>query len=93
MAELIAAGTTLANSADITLAAGESATIFLKSGSGPTVDTAARAAVQIKSSGAAYFTIGELDRATPVVVIDAPGTYRVQRMASSASVGVDQEGP
>ena len=39
MAELIAAGTTEADSADFTLAAGDQATLFLKDAAGPSVSS------------------------------------------------------
>jgi esterase/lipase len=41
MAELIASGTTEADSADFTLAAGDQATLFLKDAAGTTVNVAA----------------------------------------------------
>jgi len=50
MAELIAAGTTEADSADFTLAAGDQATLFLKDAAGPSVAADAIARLQIKSA-------------------------------------------
>jgi hypothetical protein len=63
MAELIASGTTEADSADFTLAAGEQATLFLKDAAGATVTTPHGVAqVLIKSADGEYFLIGKLDR-------------------------------
>jgi len=91
MAELIASGTTEANSSDIVIADGESTTLFLKSGTGGPIVNGAMASVQIKSSGAHYFTIGSLDHYNPAKVIQAPGTFRVVRHANAVAFGVDAE--
>lgn len=91
MAELIAAGTTDANSADIVLADGASSTVFLKSGTGAVIVTGARAAIQIKSSGGHYFTVGTLDRDAPAKAILGPGTFRIVRVANADAFGVDAE--
>ena len=90
MAELIAAGTTEADSADFTLASGDQATLFLKDAAGPQVLADAAAIVQITGAAGAYFSVGVINAATPAKVLAAPGTYRVKRLASSASFGVDK---
>lgn len=90
MAELIATGTAEANSADFTLAAGDQVTLFLKDAGGPRAPQDAIAKVQIKSAGAEYFDVGQIDSNTPAKVLAAPGTYRVKRMANSAAFGVDK---
>ena len=89
MAELIAAGTADANSADIVLADGASSTVFLKSGTGGPIVLGARATIQIKSSDNYYFTVGALDRDSPAQAIMGPGTFRVIRVANAAAFGVD----
>lgn len=90
MAELIAAGTPEADSADFTLAAGDQATLFLKDAAGPSVAADAIARLQIKSAAGEYFNAGHLDSFSPAKVLSAPGTYRVKRLASSAAFGVDK---
>lgn len=90
MAELIAAGTTEADSADFTLASGDQATLFLKDAAGPQVAGDAAAIVQIKSAAGEYFSAGVIDAAVPAKVLSAPGTYRVKRLAASAAFGVDK---
>ena len=92
VAELITTGTSEAPSADFTLAAGDAATIFLKDAAGPstTADANIVAKIQIKSAGAEYFDIGELNRNAVALVLSAPGTYRVLRLATSIAFGVDR---
>ena len=90
MAELIAAGTTEADSADFTLAAGDQATLFLKDAAGPSVAADAIARLQIKSAAGEYFNAGHLDSFNPAKILSAPGTYRVKRLAASSAFGVDK---
>lgn len=87
--EIIAIGIVDATSSDITVAAGTPVSLFLKDSAGPTVDTQCRAAIQQKTSTADYFTVGELNGQNRSVVIDAPGTFRVQKYAGP-SFGVEQ---
>ncbi len=89
MAELIAAGTTQAASADFTLAAGDQKTVFLKDAAGPRVAADAVAKVQIKSAAGEYFDVGQVDANGPAKMLGAPGTFRVLRLECSAAVGVD----
>lgn len=89
MTELVAVGATDATSADITVAAGTPVSLFLKDAAGPLVDTQCRAVVQQKTAAGDYFTIGELTGLNRAVVIDAPGTFRVQKFAGP-SFGVEQ---
>ncbi len=90
MAELIAAGTAEADSADFTLAAGDQVTLFLKDAAGPQILADAEAIVQIKSAAGEYFSVGLLNAAGPAKVLAAPGTYRVKRLAASTAFGVDK---
>lgn len=87
--ELLATGVIDATSADIVVAAGTPVSLFLKNAAGPTVDTQARASIQQKTSTATYFTVGELNGLNRSVVIDGPGTFRVQKYAGP-SFGVEQ---
>lgn len=88
--ELLASGTTEASTSDITVTAGVPVTVFLKAAAGANVARGSRAVLQIKSAGGAYFTVGELTRHRPQVVIDGPGTYRVTRLAADTAFGIDQ---
>lgn len=90
MAELIASGTTETASADFTLTAGLSTTLYLKDAGGPTVPYNSTALVQIKS-GTEYFTVGQLDDKAPAQVLTAVGTFRVLRLANSSAFGVDRD--
>lgn len=89
MAELIASGTAAADSADFTVAAGTTATLFLKTASYP-VPPGALATVQVKS-GTAYFSIGTISQAEPMKVLSGAGTYRVRKASNLVAFGVDKE--
>ena len=82
--ELLAAGTTAANSADFTLADGESATLALKGAAAATA-TMAPVVIEIKDDAGAYHWIGSLSKPQ---VLSGAGTYRVRRIANRGSVGV-----
>lgn len=92
MAELIPSTTAQADSADFTLAAGDSATLYLKNPSGPPLPRDAVAQVQIKS-GANYYTVGVLTFLSPGQVLTAIGTFRVRKLVSSfnEAFGVDRD--
>lgn len=90
MAELIASGTTTANSADITIEAGASASLFLKSATSQTLPQDAKAVIQVKSTDATYYDIGTLTATDPMKVLQAAGTFRVVRIGASAAYGVDK---
>lgn len=78
--ELIATGFTAANSADITLAAGESATVGMKDGTAFSVIK-----IELKDDAAGYNTVGELNPQRPAISIIAAGTYRLRRPAGDAN--------
>lgn len=90
MAELIATGTAQADSADFTLAAGDSAVLYLKDAAGAQVGANSIARVQIKSADGQYFTVGELNCREVAKVLSGAGTYRVRRLASDEAFGVDK---
>ena len=82
--ELIETGAGAAESADITVAAGEAVTVCLKA-----FEPYARVKVQMKDDGDDYVTIGEINAQRPATSIASPGTYRVARMAGdTAECGV-----
>lgn len=86
MANIIASGTTDADSAEFTLAAGESATLFLTGASGP----GAIAQVRIKAADGSFSTIGGLSKDAPARVLSGAGTYKVSRSAGTPAFGVDK---
>ena len=89
MAELIASGTTQADSADFVLA-DASATLYLKNATGSSVAPLCWASVQVKS-GSQYFNIGHITGTEPLKVLTANGTFRVRKHASADSFGVDRD--
>lgn len=79
LAQLIAAGTTAAQSADFTVAAGETLTVSLKAAAGD-----AQAVIELKDDGGTYTIIARMDVNNPAWAISAPGTYRVRRRAGGS---------
>ena len=86
---IVAAATAQTDSADVTLAAGASATFLLFGGALEVIPFNAVALIQAKS-GAQYVTIGQIDSSNPLRVLSAAGVYRVRKLATVAAVGVDQ---
>lgn len=84
--EILAVGTTAANSTDVTVAAGEQLTVGLKDAAGPAVGNA-RVEIQLKDDAGEYFTIATLTSSRSALVIAGAGTYRFSRTAG-ASCGV-----
>ncbi|RWO20665.1 hypothetical protein [Mesorhizobium sp.] len=80
--QLLAAGTTAADSADVVVAAGTPVTVSLK---GWVTD--AKVYIYLKDDAAAYNLVGILTAYEPATSITAPGTYRFSRVAG-ASCGV-----
>lgn len=83
--EILAIGTSDANSADVVVSS--TLTVGLKASAGPVVDPAANVLIQLKDDGGNYFTVDILNQAKPAVSITAAGTYRFRRLGS-ASCGV-----
>lgn len=92
MAELIASGTTAANSADFTVLSGSPVNISLHDADGVFSNDVA-ATVFIKSSAGVYRAVsgGNLSAQRAELVIDGPGTYRVTKYASVVAFGVDKD--
>lgn len=80
--QLLAAGTTAADSADVTVVAGTPVTVALKAAA-----DGAEVAVKLKDDGAAYNIVGRITSSAPALMISAPGTYRFSRVAG-ATCGV-----
>ncbi len=91
MAQILAAGTTLADSSSVTLVAGDSATLSLFGTDFPNPRCAAD--IQKQASSGAWVTIGQLrfiqDECSKV--LSAVGTFRVQRRKCPSAIGVDQD--
>lgn len=85
--EILAVGTSAANSGDVTIAAGSTLTVCLKDAAGPAVGSTARVEIQIKDDAGEYFTVATLTGGRPSIVIVGAGTYRFSRFAG-ASCGV-----
>jgi hypothetical protein len=88
--ELIATGTIEAASADITLADGASAIIFLKDAAGPAIPAGCTGVIQIKTAASTYFTLGVISGEDSARKIEGPGVYRVFKPASANAFGVEQ---
>lgn len=90
MANILAAGTSLADSTEFTLAAGESATLLMIGSDYPEQRCAAD--IQMQTSGSLWQTIGQLRFVAGECskVLTAVGTFRVQRRACPKAVGIDQ---
>lgn len=88
--ELLATGTSAANSSDFTLAAGESATLFLKDADGGGLNSRALVYLEVKDETGQYTTIDSLTTNKPGFVLTAIGTFRVRRPAGGDSCGVSR---
>lgn len=84
--EVLAVGTTAANSADVVVASGSELTVALKDAGGPLVDSDARVDVALKDDAGQYFIVDRLTAARPALVVGA-GTWRFIRPAG-VSCGV-----
>lgn len=89
---VLAAGTTAANSADITIGDSGVLTLFLTTAAGGSVPFGAKAVVELKSAAGGYMIQGELNSSSMSYNLHAaPGTLvRVRRLAGGPAVGVDQ---
>lgn len=81
--QILASGTTPAQSTEATLASGTSATL-MKRGNG-------LIEIQIKLSTGSFVTVGVLDDQYPVKQISGPCVYRVNRAATPEEIAVDQD--
>jgi hypothetical protein len=85
--EILAIGTTAANSSDVVIASGDQLTVSLKDAAGTIIAGSARVEIQIKDDAGQYFAIATLTGARPALVITGAGTYRFSR-AAGGSCGV-----
>ena len=89
MANILAIGTTAASSSDFVVAAGTPNTICLVDTAGPVIANGAFVALQFKDANSQYFTVDSLQYDRVARVLIGPGTYRVTRVATGVSCGVD----
>ena len=75
--ELIAVGSTAANSSDVVVAAGTPVTVAMKGA----VSAAAELRISIKDDAGTYQVVGSIVPSRPAVCITGPGTYRLSRVA------------
>jgi hypothetical protein len=85
--EILAIGTTAANSADQVVSAGTPLTVCLKDAAGPDVVGYACVDILLKADSGEYFQVDSLTTSNPALMIVAPGTYRFSRRAG-VSCGV-----
>lgn len=76
--QLIVAGSTEANSPDITVTSGAPVTVCLKG-----TDSKSSMAIQLKDDGNGWQNVGGLSNAQPAVCLSGPGVYRLFRAAGS----------
>lgn len=88
MAELLPVGDTTDESADFIVT--DPVTLFLTSDAPTVVPNGSFVAIQAKTTAGAYFTVASLDYTHAGQVVQGPGTYRVQRIATGVRVGVEQ---
>lgn len=82
--EILAVGTTAANSADVPLAAGAELSVCLKDAAGPTIGPRALVHILRKDDAGQYFRIAQLSTSAPGIVIQGEGTYRFSRVAGTS---------
>lgn len=80
--QILAVGTTAANSADIVVGSGSSLLIGLKEPA-----AGAEVKVSVKDDAGNYLYVGSLNVSRSTATLSAPGTYRLSRVAG-ASCGV-----
>lgn len=88
MANILAAGTTAADSTEVSLATGVHAVLALI-GSDGAIPADAYLAVQYEGSDEAFYTAAVLSASNPVHRLIGPGVWRVSRTVVSSAVGVD----
>lgn len=77
--QILATGSTAADSADVVVAAGTPVTVCLK-GSDKYL---AEVLIKLKDDAGGYTNVGSLSPMSPAVCITAPGTYRFSRMVGT----------
>lgn len=78
--EILATGTTGADSSDVVVAAGTPLTVCLKDAAGAHVASGAEVRVSLKDDAGVYFQVDTLTGSRPALVITGAGTYRFSRL-------------
>lgn len=86
-ATILASGTTAATSTDIVLGAGAVANVAIFSAD-PGASTAGKACNVLHVTPGALNWVGSLDQTTRSMLLNGPGTYRVERPALGVAFGV-----
>ena len=82
--EVLAIGTTAANSSDIVIAAGSQVVLALKDAAGPAITSGGYVKIQMKADSGEYFDIDELTAQRAALVVVGAGTFRVSRVAGGS---------
>ena len=89
MANLLAVGTTDADSATFTVAAGASATLSLAIAASGILPDGVMVDIQKLTSAGGYITFSSMTKMHPAEVLTAVGTFKVHRYPCIPAVGVD----
>lgn len=89
MAELLAAGTSEADSVEFTIADGQRKTLFIKPASGTLAPEAAPWVLKQKTSGATFVDHMTFTASDCPLNVNGNGTFKCTRLASSYSTGLD----
>lgn len=82
--EILAVGTSAANSSDVVVATGNQLTVCLKDAAGPVVGGGAVVHILAKDDAGQYFRVDTLATSKPALVITGAGTYRFSRLAGTS---------
>lgn len=84
---ILSVASTAASSSDVTIAAGESLTVCLKTSDGSPVPVNAAVRIELKDDASVYHGVGRLEAGKTSTVIVGAGVYRFTRIPG-ASCGV-----
>lgn len=87
--EVLAPGTTAAQSADIVLAAPNTLLLLAKGPAGAALTVHASLLVEVKTSNNTWLRVGAFGTSNEFFAVLHPGTYRVRRLAGAVSIGAD----
>lgn len=82
--QILAVGTTAADSSDVVVAAGATLAVSLKDAAGPNVLGGALVHIALKDDAGQYFRFDRLTTGRPALALVAPGTYRFSRVAGTS---------
>lgn len=92
MANILASGTTAAQSSPFTLAVGDVATVFITQGAVSSLAYGSFAQIQVQDASSNWIDVtgGAMSSADAIKSIGSPGTYRVARLVSATAFGIDK---